>query len=181
MSESADSWVKIGIVGRPHGLGGAFFVSRRKDSIPKSYKEVRIGDRADQADTFKVKTSRMQAGRPLLHLESHRRREAVEPLVGSSIWVARHIMEIDTTSEYAWHDLIDLKVTDNAGTILGKIINVANFGASDIITIVDDAGRSLDIPIVGNYVLVEEISKGENVKLAVSKDVFDSLWTDARK
>jgi 16S rRNA processing protein RimM len=171
-------WVKVGVVGRAHGLRGAFFVSYREDPIPKSYGTVRIGDAPMTAEKFEIRTSKLMNGRPLLQCGGFSRREHAEAFVGKSIWVHRTQISLDESKQYIWSDLIGKPVVDANGQLVGEIFEVRNFGASDLAAVRDNHGRSVEIPIVASYFDMNFTRLSPELKLAVKADTFDELWVD---
>ena len=175
--EHFQEWVKIGDIGRPHGVRGAFFVGSRGDELGFSLKGLglRLGsDPTSSNESQKVLSQKTSGGRTVLELESLKSRNEIESLKGKSLWVSRNDVPVDDDSEYLWNDLIGLSVLDEVGVVLGKIVEVSNFGASDLVTIHGERG-TLDIPFVSSYVSMD--SHFENgVTLSVSASVFDDCW-----
>ena len=169
-------WIQLGIVGKPHGLNGAFFVSQRDEELPE-LKTLHIGPSADKAKTFTIKGTRWQSERPVLMCSEICTREAAEAICHQIIWADRDAMEIDEEEEYFWSDVIGKKVNDSGGVYFGKVTDVVNYGASDIVTIVDDKGRTAEIPFVDFYFDMDFDLDGEVIRMIVLSDVFEDVWT----
>lgn len=170
-------WIQLGIVGKAHGLNGAFFVSQRDEELPEELKDLRIGTDPEKAKTYTIKATRWQSDRPVLHCQEITTREGAEALCHQLIWADRDAMEIDEDEEYFWSDVIGKKVKDSDGVFFGTIKDVVNYGASDIVTVVDDKGRIAEIPFVDFYFDMDFDLDGEEIQMVVLADVFDDVWT----
>lgn len=170
-------WIQLGIVGKPHGLNGAFFVSRRDEELPEELKTLHIGPSADKAKTFTIKSSRWQSERPVLHCSEITTREGAEAICHQIIWADRDAMEINEDEEYFWSDVIGKKVKDSEGVYFGTIKDLVNYGASDIVMIIDEQGRSAEIPFVDFYFDMDFNVNDETIQMIVRSDVFDDVWT----
>lgn len=67
-------------------------------------------------------------------------KEAADALRGTKLFARRDDLPSLPDDEYYHSDLIGLKVLDTGGALLGKVINVQDFGAGDILEI---AGKGL--------------------------------------
>ena len=172
-------WLKLGQVGKAHGLQGGFFVSGRNEAIPKQYKVLLVGNDPDTATQLNILQSRMQGERPLLQLETVRKRDQAEALIGQAIWVDRNRVHIHSDKEYLWADLQGRKVCDAKSIELGVITAIVNHGSADIMQIRGDKG-CLDIPLVPTYVDLNFEDKPV-VMLIVQADVFEELWYEDRR
>ncbi len=176
-----NAWIQLGIVGKAHGLNGAFFISQRDEALPPQLKNVSIGPDPERAPSFLVDFCRMQSDRPLLQCQSLRSREAAESLLLQPIWCRREAIAIDEGAEYLWGDLIGKEVLDINGARLGKILEIGNFGASDLVRIVEQSEgqkpRYLELPFVASYFDMSFRSSDRVLRLVVNKDLFDDIWT----
>ena len=170
-------WIQLGIVGKAHGLNGAFFVSQRDEELPDELKNLRIGTIAETAKTFTIKSARWQNDRPVLLCSEISTREAAEAICHQTIWADRDEMEINEEEEYFWSDVIGKKVRDRDGVYFGKITDVVNYGASDIVAVVDAKGRTAEIPFVEFYFDMDFDLDGEEIQMTVLAEVFDDVWT----
>ncbi|MBC7660612.1 MAG: 16S rRNA processing protein RimM [Chitinophagaceae bacterium] len=170
-------WIQLGIVGKAHGLNGAFFVSQRDEEIPDGLKTLRIGPSVETAKTFTIKSSRWQNDRPVMLCSEIASREAAEAICHQPIWADRDDMEIDEEEEYFWSDIVGKEVKDSQGTFFGTISEVANYGASDIVLIEDGKGRTVEVPFVEFYFDMGFDLDGTEIRLIVLSEVFDDTWT----
>lgn len=172
-------WIQLGIVGKAHGLNGAFFISNRDSLIPESVKGIRIGKDPEKSQHMTLKACRWQSDRPLLQIDQVKTRDVAELMCHSPIWCDRKEIEIDEDEEYFWGDLIGKQVVDPKGVNLGRIEDVQNYGASDIVVITGGDGRSLEIPLVETYFDMDFTYEDPELKLLVPADTFDEAWNPA--
>jgi len=82
-----------------------------------------------------------------------------------------------------WSDLPGAVVEDVAGVSIGKVHHVYNAGASDVIEVHDERGRSVDIPLISSYLdLSQPCSSSPDaarrLRLNVLAKVFEEVWHD---
>jgi len=68
-------------------------------------------------------------------------REMAQELAGTRIYVARNVLQKPEEDEFYFDDLIGLKIVSNNQRVLGKIKAVLNFGAGDLLEIIDIPGH----------------------------------------
>lgn len=170
-------WIQLGIVGKAHGLNGAFFISHRDEVLPPQVKELRIGRQPETAVPLKVQSCRLQGDRPLLQCVGLSSREAAEKFLLQEIWCEREALPIDEHAEYLWADLVGKEVRDARGLSLGHVAEVGNFGASDIVRIVHPQRGVLEVPFVAAYFDMNFQSHDAFLQLLVEDDCFADTWS----
>jgi 16S rRNA processing protein RimM len=169
--------VVLGQVGRAHGLKGAFFVSGRNEPVPRAYAQLWIGATPETAAACTIVDSGVQAARPLLRCSLASDRTAAEALTNQWIYVdAERIEAAADDDDILWMELEGAEVRDAAGRTLGRIEHVYNAGASDVVAVVGPDGRTLDVPLVPDYLDFETAYAGGVLTLKVAAEVFDELW-----
>lgn len=166
----------MGTVGKAHGLQGAFFIADRDGPIPSGIMRVFLGNQAASAAPRNIRKQLLAGGRAVLFCEAMSSREELEPIQGQAIWVKREDLAIDSDKHYLWADLIDKELVDHSGSVVGRIVRVANHGATDFAEVVDAAGRTLGVPLVRTYINMDFNPDDTEIRLVVAKDVFDDAW-----
>lgn len=169
------TWLPLGKVGKAHGLKGAFFVSGRELALPSSLQSIAIGATPEHATNFKIFKSQMQSGRPLLMCEGINHREALTPLVGQTIWGRRAELGL-SPDEHIWADLMNKEVLDSQGVLLGRIVRVNNYGASDVIYVRDPNRGECAIPFVDIYFDLNLACEAPTIQMLVPAETFDESW-----
>jgi 16S rRNA processing protein RimM len=144
--------VRIGRVGRPHGIDGAFFVEQPSDD-----------------DRWWTTGARFLAGGAPVEVVAHRRSSGrpvikVEPPVerGAVLEVDRE--RLPPTAEDEWYafELVGLEVVEESGRVLGRVKavepgvanDVLDLGADLLLPMVEDCVREVDVP--GGRIVVAE-------------------------
>ena len=142
--------VPVGRVGRPHGIDGAFFVeqpSDRADTFAKGA-ELYVG-----GAPARVTVSRRGGGnRPVIKLDRPAER-------GATLAVPRADLPALGEDEYYAFQLVGLKVEEEGGRFLGRVAEVVDYPANDVLEL--DSGVFL--PLVGACVRSVDIEGGRIV------------------
>ncbi|WP_059284679.1 MULTISPECIES: ribosome maturation factor RimM [Aquitalea] len=79
-------------------------------------------------------------------------RDGAEALRGLQVAVPRSELPEAGEDEYYWSDLIGLSVVNQQGVVLGKVTELMETGANDVLVVEGEYGQRL-IPFVGQFVL----------------------------
>jgi 16S rRNA processing protein RimM len=145
----ADELIRVGRVGRPHGLDGSFFVENASED------ESRFAVGATlhlDGEPAQVVGSKRSGGRPVIRLD----REAPR---GAELAVRRSELPPPGEDEYYEFQLVGLSVEEDGGRPLGRITAVQPGPANDVLEL--DSG--LLLPLVGACVLEVDLRKGRIV------------------
>jgi 16S rRNA processing protein RimM len=175
-----DDWIKVGKVGKSHGLAGEFFLSGRDEPFKDKISKVQIGKSIENSNSYEVEKISQQSGRALINLVGFKSRNDSEALLHQSVWALRSELTI-SEDEFYWDDLKDKPVELEDGTRIGKVFSFNNFGASDVVEIVNESKQSLMLPFVDQYFHIERSIDESAVILAVENDVIEDLWTGGKK
>lgn len=138
----------IGIVGRPHGLHGAFFVSARTEPVPNAYKTIFVGASETAARPADVSLSRVQGDRPVLQCSLAGTREEAAALTGAKIFVKRALAHSVHKDEALWSDILGCDVFTTSGSRVGRAAELYDNGATGVVRILGVDGDLADIPLV---------------------------------
>lgn len=174
-----DKWLKVGKVGKSHGLRGAFFISGREEGLSVEVSSVKVGDNVKTAQSFDVEKITKQSGRPLLKLKGLDNRNQSEEFLHKSIWVQRSELDIDE-DEYFWADVVNKPVSLPDGKIIGKVLGINNFGASDVVEIINEDKQTLMLPFVSQYFDLDTSVDNSSLLLVVENEVIEELWTGGK-
>jgi 16S rRNA processing protein RimM len=146
--------VPVGRVGKPHGLDGAFFVDGASD---------RKGVFAEGATLYAagepvtvVASRHGSGGRPVIRLDRHVER-------GAELAVARETLpQLGDEDEFYVFQLVGLSVEEEDGRLLGRVRDVLEYPANDVLEL--DSGASL--PLVEACVRQVDLAGGRIVVAA---------------
>jgi 16S rRNA processing protein RimM len=126
--------VPVGRVGRPHGLDGSFFVegpSERPDAFAAGATLYVDGEPAKV-----VASKRGAQGRPVIRLDRRVER-------GTALSVPRGTLPALEEDEYYTFQLVGLAVEEEGGRLLGRVRDVLDYPANDVLEL--DSGLSLPL------------------------------------
>jgi 16S rRNA processing protein RimM len=154
ISPNVDSeFVPVGRVGRPHGLDGSFFVEG-----PSERAEAFANGAVLYVDGEPVKIVASKRGaqnRPVIRLERRVPR-------GETLSVPRASLPKLDEDEYYTFQLVGLAVEEEGGRLLGRVADVVDYPANDVLEL--DSGLSL--PLVEACVRKVDLDGGRIVVTA---------------
>jgi 16S rRNA processing protein RimM len=166
-------YLNLGKVGKPHGLKGAFFVSGRDEALPK-VDRIYIGSKPESTPSVRITSMKWQGDRSVLEIESIRDRESAEAILHQDIWIERSQLKLEAT-DCLWIDLEGKVVWTSDHMELGRISDVANYGASDIVEIVKGKQR-MSLPLIQDY--FKWPVQPEKIEVKQDLSFFSDLWED---
>jgi 16S rRNA processing protein RimM len=148
--------VVVGRVGKPHGIGGAFVVEHPSDDADRFAvgAELFAGDAA-----VRVEESKRSGGRLVIKLDRPVER-------GAELRVPSSSLPPPEPDSFYVFQLVGLEVVEEGGRGLGKVKDVANYAANDVLEL--DSGTLL--PLV--EACVQEIDL-EGRRIVVSRGFAD--------
>jgi 16S rRNA processing protein RimM len=145
--------VPVGRVGRPHGLDGSFFVegpSERAETFAVGATLYLDGEPAKV-----VSSKRGSQSRPVIRLDRRAAR-------GAELTVPRESLPPLGEDEYYGFQLVGLTVEEEGGRFLGRVADVVDYPANDVLEL--DSGLSL--PLVEACVREVDLDGGRIVVAA---------------
>jgi 16S rRNA processing protein RimM len=92
-------------------------------------------------------------------LEGITERDAARRLIGADIGIYRTLLPELPPGEYYWDDLLDMQVNNRQGKVLGRLKEIMQTGANDVL-VIEGEGRHL-IPLIWDmYVMGVDQTKG---------------------
>lgn len=138
--------VRVGRVGKPHGLDGSFFVEQASEDEERFERGGTLHVDGEPAEIVVSKRSR---GRPVIRLD----REAPR---GAELAVSRDELPPPGEDEYYEFQLVGLAVEEKGGRPLGSVTAVIPGPANDVLEL--DSG--LLLPLVGACIEQVDLDAG---------------------
>lgn len=139
----------VGRVGKPHGLDGSFVVDGASDAAERFVRGATLY--VDGAEA-RVEASRHARGRPVIRLD----RDAAR---GAELAVPKASLPPAGEDSYYVFELVGLRVEDEAGRELGRVADVSEYPANDVLEL--DSGLAL--PLVEACVRSVDVAGGRIV------------------
>jgi 16S rRNA processing protein RimM len=136
---SVDERVVVGRVGKSHGLDGSFVVEDASDTPSRFDVGAELIVEGAPAKILGRRTAR---GRPVIRLDRRVPR-------GAALEIPRAALEPTAEGEFYVFELVGLEVTEEAGEMLGRVVDVAPGVANDVLEL--DTG--LYLPMVDECIL----------------------------
>jgi 16S rRNA processing protein RimM len=138
--------VKVGRVGKPHGLDGSFFVEHASEDEARFAKGTTLHVDGEPA---KVVASKRSRGRPVIRLDH-------EPPRGAELAVPREQLPPTGEDEYYEFQLLGLTVEEEGGRALGRVMALHPGPANDALEL--DTGFLL--PLVAACIQQVDLDAG---------------------
>lgn len=157
----SDTRVLMGVVEGAHGVQGLVKVrSFAEDPAAiASYGPLESGD----GQRFKARFKGMAKGNVLMILSGVTDRDQAQALRGTELFVPRSALpKLDGADDgFYYADLIGLEAKLADGNILGSVVNVADFGAGDLLEVrLPDAKRTVLVPFTKAVVPEVNMAQG---------------------
>ncbi|HEY8104093.1 MAG TPA: ribosome maturation factor RimM [Gaiellaceae bacterium] len=140
----------VGKVGRPHGLGGAFVVERPSDDAERFALGAIL--HVDGAPAKVTESKRAGGGRVVIRLDRRVER-------GTALQVRRDELPPPGPDGFYVFQLVGLEVVEEGGRNLGRVADVANYPANDVLEL--ESGVAL--PLVEACVRTIDLEGGRVV------------------
>jgi len=170
----------IGIVGRPHGLKGAFFVASRTEPFPSDYKSIFIGPNRDKVRSASVSLARMQGDRSVIQCSLASSREEAETLTGQEMFVSSTLAHKVHKKDVIWADLMGCTVVSSSAKVVGTVTNLYDNGATGVIQITGLNADTADLPMVSAIFDLDDVTEIRGKKVLVCllpDDAIQSFWS----
>ena len=141
--------VRVGKVGKPHGLEGAFFVEEASEDPERFAKGATL---LVDGRAARVVESKLAGGRPVIRVD----REVAR---GAAIEVERDQLPEPAEGEYYAFQLVGLEVEEEGGEKLGRVTEISSSPANDVLEL--DTGLAL--PLVDACVREVDLDRGRIV------------------
>ena len=155
----SDNKILLAQIGAPHGIKGEVRVKPFGDPLMlDQYGKLETED----CRKLKIKRMRPQKSMLVVKFEGVNSREEAEALNGVELYVDRAKLPVPEEDEFYVSDLIDMTAVDETGTELGRIKDVPNFGAGDMIEIQPlGAGATYFLPFTRDVVPAIDFDAGQ--------------------
>lgn len=149
----------MGRIAAPYGIKGWVKVQTFSESADTlaDYPEWQVG-RAGNWHAVHVLNAHLHTNTLVAELEGIADRDAALALKGSEIAIPRATLPPAAENEYYWSDLIGLDVTNTQGIAFGKVKELLESGAHDVLVVSGERERL--IPFVGQIVKTVDLAAG---------------------
>ncbi len=143
--------ILIGEISTVHGVKGLVKVRTYADNLALFSGTLFTDEQSTK--TIKLKLKNAMKDHWLAEVDGITDRTIAEKLRGTQLYVDRAILPPPDEEEYYYIDLIGKTCVDKTGTVIGTVIDVTNFGASDLLDIKPPHGPSFYLHFTEETVL----------------------------
>jgi 16S rRNA processing protein RimM len=150
-----DATIAIGVLGRPHGVGGEITLRLFNDiGEPPEELESVILERGGKRQPRVVTSCRPCAAGLLIRLEGISSREEAATLTRSEVRIARAALPALEPEEYYVADLLGCRVEAEDGSVMGVVVETFWNGGQDVMVVRGEGGSAAEqlIPLVPDFV-----------------------------
>jgi 16S rRNA processing protein RimM len=154
------AFLVIGKLRRPHGLNGEILM----EVITDFPERLQPGMRVYLGESHHVKyvhTMRDHRGGLLVSFEDFVDPDSVGELRNLMVYVRTNDRPELPEGEYYHHQLLGLNVVDENDVSLGKVVNILETGANDVLVIQQAAGREILVPYSESSILEIHLETGQ--------------------
>lgn len=130
----ANGMVLLGIITAPHGIKGEVKIHTFTESPENITAYGPLTDKSG-TKTFKISVVRTSGDHLVARINGISDRNEAEKLRKQELYVFRSQLPETASDEYYIEDLVELKVVDASGLIIGSIVYVHNFGGGEIVEV----------------------------------------------
>jgi 16S rRNA processing protein RimM len=167
MDDKLKDLLEVGVIIGTHGLRGDLKIRPLPSgalALPAA-RSVYIKDSNGHLARYEAVRSSLHKQNILLRLSGLESLAAVEPLVGTSVWMARSDLPELDDQQFYWFDLEGLEVIDRQLGALGRVVGMFSTPAHDILEVDGPTGEILIPAIVPFLVEVDRESGQLHVNL----------------
>lgn len=151
--------VLIGRITGAHGIKGEVKLQSfafEPEAIAR-YGALRTGDGA----TIEIMHLRPQKNGLIATLKGVGDRNRAEALAGMELFIDRAALPAPGEDESYIHDLVGIAVISRDGSVFGKVADVVNYGAGDLLDIARPGETSVLVPFSDAFVPDVDLAKGQ--------------------
>ncbi len=162
MEVKLDNLLEVGVVIGTHGLRGDLRIHPLPtgDLALPGAREVYLKDSKGLLTRYEAVRSSPHKQNILLRLAGLDNLAAIEPLLGSSVWMAKADLPDLDDDQFYWSDLEGLEVIDQQEGVLGRVVGMFATPAHEILEVDGPAGEIL-IPAVEPFLVRLDREKGQ--------------------
>ena len=138
--------IHVATLGQPQGLKGEIKINIHTSSF-ESFKNLNQFFMEDGISKLIFKSFRVIGKKNTLFIKGCENRDTAETYRGKKIFTLRENLPKINNDEYYVADLIGCKVINTKKKILGKIVDIKNFGAGDLMEVCKENNINFFIPM----------------------------------
>lgn len=164
-------FVAVGKLRRPHGLRGEIMMEIYTDFPERLRAGMRLYMGEAQQELSLVRR-RWHQDTLLLTFEGYNTPESVGVLRNQVLYVRTADLPPLPEGEYYHHQLLGLDAVDERGRLLGKVTEILETGANDVLIVRSETGREALLPLIDDVVLAIDLP-GRRMRIHLLPGILD--------
>ncbi|MBM09833.1 MAG: 16S rRNA processing protein RimM [Magnetovibrio sp.] len=152
--------VLLGKVGSPRGIKGDIWV-KSYTVVPEHIASYGTLWNEDASKSFSLTVTGTPKGLLIARIKGVNDRNTAEALKGTELYLKREALPLTEKDVFYHLDLIGLKVQTTDGEFLGLVDAVFDFGAGDVLELIDGPFNDVFIPFTKDIVPIVDIENGQ--------------------
>ena len=153
-------FLAVGKLRRPHGVHGEILMDIYTDFPERLVADIVIYVGSEYLPLQLVRI-RKHGGALLLTLDGYTTPESVGQFRNQIVYVTTLDRPPLPEGDYYHHQLLGLRVVDESGMLLGRIIDILETGANDVLVVRPTTGPELLLPLIDEVILAIDLDRGE--------------------
>lgn len=155
--------ILMGVIGKPKGVRGQVWIYSYAQNPGDIASYGALTDPKTNR-TFQLKAGEVKGSQVVVSIDGVADRNMVESLRGVKLYVSRGALPPLQNGRYYHTDLIGLSAETQNGEMVGKVIDVYNYGAGDVIEIATaNSDDPLCLPFHNQFVISVDMNAGKMI------------------
>lgn len=153
-------YIAVGYLRRPHGIHGEIFMDVLTD-FPERMRPNRQVFVGDQHAPIRLASVRWHGQAMLVSFKDIETPEDVGRFRNTTVYVQADELPPLPKDEYYHHQLLELRVVDQDGKLIGVLEEILETGANDVYVVRGPEGAEILVPAIEGVVLEVNLEQGE--------------------
>lgn len=153
-----DNLICVAKITKPHGIRGQAKMMSFTSNPGDVFNYPCLYD--DKMNEYVIKLNVQNNNMFIITFNGNKSRNLVEEIAGIKLHITKDMMPETQEDEYYYKDLVDLKVLNNNQELMGRITEIHNFGAGDIIEmeLLNDT-KTIFLPFEKEFIIEIDLGK----------------------
>jgi 16S rRNA processing protein RimM len=142
----------IAKITKPHGIRGQAKLMSYAEKPEDVFNYPVLYD--EKLNEYQIRLNSQSQNMFVITFNNNKSRNLVEEIAGTKLYITREMLPSSNENEYYHADLVGLQVLDTDKNVKGKILEIHNFGAGDIIEmVIPDAKSTIFLPFEEEFII----------------------------
>ncbi len=176
MTENKETpeYIAVGRFGRTRGVSGEIYINPLTDFPNRFQKGKTFWIETDDGwKEIKLTSGRKYSNRPAVKVEGKDNPEDVGKLINSFLYIKKDELQKLPDGKYYLFDLVDCRVVDEEDRLYGRVVEVEEYPANDVLVIEAKNGGRYLFPMVREYIKTID-TDGKKIVVDPPEGIFDS-------